>query len=73
MASEQVQGVGEDQRGRLVAGEEQGHGLVAELLVGHAGAVLLVAGVQEDRQQVVLLAVGPALVDDAVEDGVEPA
>ena len=36
VAGEQVEGVGQRQRGGLVAGEEEGHALVAELPVGHA-------------------------------------
>ena len=65
----QVSGVG---RG-VVAGQQQGHDLVAELPVGHAAAVaLLVAGLQEDRQQVAAAGRGPAaLGDDAVDDGVQ--
>src|SRR5205823_874104 len=43
---------GQRQGRRLVAGEEQGHRLVAQLLVGHTAAIVLVARVQEDRQQV---------------------
>ena len=57
-----------------MAGEEQRHGLVAQLLVGHARAIVLVAGVQQDGQQIrLLLPTLPPLLDKAVDDGVEAA
>ncbi len=55
-----------------MAGQEQGHALVAELAVGHPPAALLVLGVQEHREQVaaVIVALAP-LGDDAEEDAIE--
>ena len=55
MLAEQVPGPRQGQGRGLVAGEEQRHRLVADLLVGHAAAVVLVAGVQQDREQVALV------------------
>ena len=58
--------------GRLVAGQHEGHHLVAELAVGHARAGLLVAGDQEHREQVALLLPRTAArLDDVVHDAIE--
>ena len=63
------QGVG---RG-LMSGHEERHGLVAELLVGHPAAALLVLSVQEHRQQIApVLSAAAALGDDREDDLIEP-
>ena len=49
-----------------MAGDEQGHELVAELLVGHRRAVL-VAGLEQHREHVVALLVGVAALVDELE------
>src|SRR5207245_1804880 len=70
---EQIPCPRQSEGGGLVTGEEQGHGLVADLPIGHAAA-LLVARVQQQREQVA--AVGllrAALADEAEQDRVEPA
>ena len=71
---EQVPSPRERVGGRLVAGEEDGHRLVAQLLVGHARAVaLVVLRVEEHGEEVAAVFAGRApLLDDAVDDGVEP-
>ena len=71
---EQVPGPRERVGRRLVAGEEERHRLVAQLLVGHTPAVaLLVHGQEEHREQVAAVTASPpALLDDAVDDAVEP-
>ena len=51
VADEQVERPGQAGRGRLVAGDEQGHQLVADLDVGHLRAVLE-AGLDEQRADV---------------------
>jgi hypothetical protein len=56
-----------------VAGEEDGHGLVAQLLVGHPAAVaLLVLRLEEHGEEVTaVFAARTSLLDDAVDDAVE--
>ncbi len=58
----------------LVPGQEQGHGLIAKLLVGHPPAVaFLVDRHQQHRQQIAaILTRLPALVDDSVDRPIEP-
>ena len=69
-----VEEEGDRRRGRVVAGEHQGHHLVADLLVGEAGAVL-VAGLEQQAHDVLARAVGVrAAAGDLAEDqGVELA
>ena len=65
-------GPGEQDGGRLVAGEEEGEDLVADLPGRHRLAGLLVADREEHRHHVAGVAVRPAVGDDALDDGVEP-
>ena len=69
VAHEALQRPGQRGRGGLVPGDEQRHQLVAQLLVGHRGAVL-VARLQQQREHVVALGRrrGAALADLLVED-----
>ena len=70
---DEVPGPGERVRRGLVPGEQDGHHLVAEMAVGHARAVAFdVGGDEQHRQQVAaVLAAGPPLRDDPVDDAVE--
>jgi hypothetical protein len=75
LAHEALDRPGQRGRGRLVAGRQQGHELVAQLGVGHRLA-LLVAGEQQHREHVVALGqVGrrAALRDQRVELAVDGA
>ena len=72
-AAEQVPGPGQRVGGRLVAGEEDRHRLVAHLLIGHPAAIVFVLRGEQHRQQVaVIAAAGAAVGDHAVDDRVEP-
>ena len=62
VAEDQVEGPGEAGRGRLVAGEQQGHQLVAEVGVGEALAVLEAGEDQRGEDVVALLEVVPRAV-----------
>ena len=74
MLGEQVPGPRQRHRGRLVAGQEERHDLVAHLPVGHAAAVVGVLRLQQHREQVAaVLAAGAPRGDDAVDDRVELA
>ena len=54
IVQQQVEGPGQCCRRRLMSGEQQGHELVADLIVGH-GAALVVAGEQQLGQDVAAL------------------
>ena len=72
MPREEVPGPGERDRRGLVAGEQQGDHLVAELPIGHRAA-LLVAPFEEHGEQVPPVArVSPVPIDESSHDPVEP-
>ena len=72
VAGEQHPGPGQRHRGRLVPGEEDRHRLVVDLLVGHGSAVL-VASVEQEREQVAATWTGTAFGDQPVDRRVEAA
>jgi hypothetical protein len=74
VAAQQVTGPGQGVPGGLRAGDDQRHRLVPQLLAGHTGAGLVVAGRDHDRHQVAVVGPpGPVPVDDAGQHGAQPA
>ena len=73
VGGEVVEGPGERVGGGLVAGEQHGEHLVAELLVAHALPLLVAGGHEEAEEVVVLHGVGAAAGDDVVHERVERA
>src|SRR6185369_7980323 len=71
---EEIPGPGEEIRRRLVAGEEEGHRLVAKLRVAHAATVALgVLREEEHGEQVAaILPRGAPFGDEAIDRRVEP-
>lgn len=64
---------GESAGGGFVAGKEESEGFIAELLIGHAGAVVVLS-VKKHGEEVPCIFVGlAALLDDAIDDCVELA
>ena len=70
VAVEQQEGPGQRERCRLVSREQQRHDLVADLALGHSGA-LLIAREEQHREQVAAVLARAALADDPVDDIVE--
>jgi len=69
---EQIPGPHQSVGGGFVSGEEQREGLVADLLVAHTGATVLVLSEKEHRKKVAfVLLTGAAFGDDAVDRFVE--
>ncbi len=83
MLGQQVPGPRQGQRCCLVPGQEKRHRFIAQLLIAHADAGLLVARTKKEREEIAESltpgpspgrrgeASSPALADDAEEDGVE--
>src|SRR5436853_6305297 len=71
LADELLEGPGEGGGGGLVAGDQQRHQLVADLLLAHRRTVL-VARFEQDREEVdAVAALGPALGNQAEDDLVD--
>ena len=73
MLTQQVPAPGERVRGCLMSREEKGHGLVAQLLVGHPAASLFILREQQHREEIApVLRGSTALCDQAIDRRVEP-
>ncbi len=74
VAGELVEHEGDGRGGGVVAGEQEGHDLVADLQVGEGGFAVLVGGVDQQREDVLAaLAGGAAAGDLGVDQAVEGA
>ncbi len=74
VAGELVEHEGDGRGGGVVAGEEQGHDLVADLQVGERGLAVLVGGVDQQREDVLAALAGGAPAGDlGVDQAVEGA
>ena len=70
--SQQVAGPGDGVPRRFGARDDKGCRFVAQLLVGHSRAGVVVAGAHEDRDQVVVVRLRPSVaVDDACQQGAQ--
>jgi MATE family multidrug resistance protein len=71
VVGQQVQGPGELDGGGLVAGDEEGDQLIAELLVGEGRAIVVAGGEQAPEQVAPTLPRRPASADQVEEDRVQ--
>jgi hypothetical protein len=71
VVGQQVQGPGELHGGGLVAGDEEGDELIAELLVGEGRAIVVAGGEQAPEQVAPTLPRRPAPADQVEEDRVQ--